>query len=208
MASTYTTDEHACDSSGSVWSDAPEIQEGNEDRKVTTSDVGKPLPTAYNDRRNGQDTRRADIYTELLKAPPRRAFVHDVYRCEDEKKAFKLADGIYGSRRGKQVPTELRKKGFTYVSLHASESSTESFNHIHVIHDCRWKDSTCRCGAFTGFRLAPFYRRRVKYLSTLSSEDLRLLSIYVLQEGKLQVLFEIAGNRRQFYCEAGDLQNE
>lgn len=180
MDTSDTDDESSSDTTGSIWSDVPEVQEISESREIAQTGDGTTLQNIDNGGRDNEDIGWSIFYTELLQARPRRALVHDVYRCTDEAEARNIAERIYRGRRGKQVPTEYRKKGFALISFHASQSSTECFNNIHVVHDCRWKDSSCRCGAFIELKLAPFFRRRVRYFTALSSEDVRLLSEYVL----------------------------
>lgn len=45
--------------------------------------------------------------------------------------------------------------GLSIIYLHTSDSSNETWNHIHVIHDCKWTSNKCNHALLSGVRIKP-----------------------------------------------------
>lgn len=83
---------------------------------------------------------RCHLYNELSDKPIRRRIVQSVHRDFSDSR---WTDSIYTDLRGRIRHLCGRYKGFIAVFKHYEGPSP----HLHVLHDCAWSNSSCRCRA-------------------------------------------------------------
>lgn len=150
-------------------------------------------------------------FVELIRsAALRRRLCHDVLPVRNHND-------------GRQITDRITKQRYYGQLLIISYHETESWNHLHVVHDCSWNAGTCRCNAFRGLRF--IRRRRAKWTGELHrgkkqyifsilsphvfafccklkymlvfTDDIRDLGIYMFLQPRFCLHYFCAGTRRE-----------
>lgn len=101
-------------------------------------------------------------------------------------------------KTGKKIENGELSYGGAFVGWSDHSSSTQP--HIHLVHDCRYSNSYCRCAAFCGL---PIKRRnfRRRFCDELSRNEVENLAEYLFMEGRGKKGFYSPVRRRCFVCE-------
>ncbi|KAG8265169.1 hypothetical protein J6590_100931, partial [Homalodisca vitripennis] len=158
----------------------PFLQEDDRIRETDVRVYETSVPTRFDSRPGLQDaTARcttAEFCEWAITSDPRKILVHDIVECRDEEEAHILAQRIQFSRRGPNVNTDSRRRGFTILSFHAATSST--------IADGRSIPAAVRHSEDSSEEDIP---------DSLSAEGFRLLTQHALEDQRSPVLAEVSG---------------
>lgn len=201
MSALYDSDVDSTTPASNIPSDVHGISEDEVAWENESGDPGSDLLYSARDRQTIKRLPWNNLIAKLSQSRPKQFIVHSLHRCQSESEAKCLAEEILLVRHSKYINHQHRRKGFLIAGFHPSES----LPHLHVVHDCRWSQSRCRCAwAAKLTRMANSKIRASKY-NNLSDEDLVRIAEYVLAGARREILVEIGGEQWTIYYQGGTL---
>lgn len=126
---------------------------------------------------NRQKQKVREIFVEsFLRKAPRRKIIHDILYNKNNTRSDDYIRRMLESCNG----------GSVLIAAHHGD-------HHHVIHDCAYTCSTCRCAAIKELRADGGCIRKSIWSWQFSAEHWMHLSNYLQSEGRYLVYFKIAG---------------
>lgn len=197
-------DADSSNSSGLLWTDVQRLSETTSEGEDLFGDDGGDLLHPEGDGVIDEDSWWAGILADVRNSRPHEYIIHETYSCSTEIEAKRMVTQILQSRRSKFVPTKYRNRGFITAGFHPAGP----LSHLHVVHDCRWAQSACRCSWSKSFRRMVGFRRKARRLRHLQDQDLRAIAQYVVAQPRIGLLIEIQGEPREILREARGIRLE
>lgn len=140
--------------------------------------------------------RQKNIYKAYVdgfrKSHPRRKILHDI-----------LFDNV-SPTRSRDISSVCRRSNYKGAVIIVAAHR----DHYHLIHDCAYTGSTCRCTAFQTIRRGRRLSRRSIWSWEFSIRHWVNITVYFQQQEREIIHAQIAGRNWHDCCQAGDISAE
>lgn len=87
----------------------------------------------------------------------RKQLIHDCFPVSDSAEALRVAARIYNADNRRYRKIRFQNTVMLLIGYHATETSLP--DHLHVVLNCRWAGSACRCQSIASIPRSPGFRR-------------------------------------------------
>lgn len=129
-----------------------------------------------------------DIMDRIERSELRTRLLHDIIPYQRSSGSHVSPEGSDGEEENfRKWKTSIRSRfaqksieKFTGSVLFYREHFEKGYEHIHVVHDCTFSNSSCRCSIMAGLQIKPRERRRKQFTGSMGSIDWKRLTEYLL----------------------------
>lgn len=123
-----------------------------------------------------------EIVGELLRVAKRRRIIHDILPYES-------------GRQADSYIARFKEKGNSYPGgiFIVSDHKKENFSHLHIVHDCNYYNSSCRCAILHGLSIKRRSRRSGIWAVCTTRKYWWNITAYLFSEERTNVYNYIGG---------------
>lgn len=148
-----------------------------------------------------------DILARVELVNRQNRLVHDTLPVRNILDACRVANGMYRRYKLRNTPTAYRHTGTVICGYHPANPSGKPGPHIHIVHDCRWANSSCRCHPLSDITRTSNWKRRTTNLADLQAEDIRHVTEYVLLRPNHPIFVKVGNKYWYPNCEVGTISS-